>query len=189
MAILDNLARNKSLKQYTKRVTNGNDLYQDLFHHCILKLYDLGEQRVVELNNEGNISGYLAFVMHREWYDKAGSFNKLHRRGDVEYRDVAVFHDTTEAHTSSKQDIDTCLEYFDSVTPERIQVAVAMKRMYEEDKEKKHFHYRTALLELYIELGGIRKVSRATGIHRHTIAKDLKNIIPQINNREGTDSK
>lgn len=188
MAILDTLARNKSLQQSAKRITNGNDLWHDLFQHSILKLYDLGEERVIGLNEEGNISGYMAVIMHRDWHDKSSKFNKLHRpEWESLTTDLIYSDDDGNPVTASGADVEICKEYFDTVTPDRIIVARAMEKMKTEDNDGKHFHYRTALLEHYIELGGISQVSRFTGIDRVTVRKDLNSIYEQIKkNGEGT---
>ncbi len=191
MAILDTLARDTSLKQSARRLTNSNDLWQDLFHHSILKLYDLGEDRVVGLYTEGNIAGYMAVIMHREWHDKSSKFNKTYRpQGEVSIGELTTTDEYGEPMTIGRGDIDLCREYFGEdciVSPERVILARSMQSMKQEDNNRKDYHYRTALLELYIREGGISQVSRATKIDRVTVRKDLKEAINQIKkNGEGT---
>lgn len=196
MAIIDSLARSKSLQASAKAITKHTGLWCDLFHHTILKIYDLGEERVIGIHAEGRIEGYLSIAMHREWHDTSSSFYKLYRREVIEYVDSeTAITDDGIPYTPTKQDLELCKTYFGRdennntwrITPERIVLARAMDQMSKEDSIGKNFHYRTAILELYIAHGGIRGTERATKISRKTLVKDIRNIKARIN-KNGEDT-
>lgn len=184
MAILSQLAENKQLKASARSITKGDSLHDDLFQHALLKIYDLGEDRVVEIARDGSIEGYMNVIMHRNWTDNSSTFNRLHRPPIALPED----HSPTESRPITKKEIAICLEYFDGVSPERVVVAMQLEKLTRKNKRRKRFDLPSVLVKWYIENGGVvSTLSHKIGIEERALRYQFKIIFDQI--REGITNK
>ena len=182
MAILSQLAENKQLQHSAKSITKGDSLHFDLFQHSLLKIYDLGEERVLQIES---IEGYMNIVMWRQWTDITSDFNRTHRPQN-KYE-----HFQPEDQTStfaSKEDQELCLTFFETVTPEHIKVSKELQRQAEEYKQNKRFNLTEALVKFYILCNGnVAEISRKMGIPRHALYYQFEQTFKTI--RENTSDK
>jgi DNA-directed RNA polymerase specialized sigma24 family protein len=179
--MLENLFKDASLIGMARKITGGDEIYKDLLQETFLILNSLPKEKIEKLNEEGQLANYAVVVMFREYKNPYNNFNKVHKHLERDAWSPPSNNDSS----LKLRDLDriVCLEYFNSVTPERVKIARELERMRVEDISKNKYPYRSELVKVYLKYGSARNVQREVNINYSTVAKDVKKIIEEIKKR------
>jgi len=149
------------LLQISKRITKGHQLHQDLLHEIIIQLYNKKE---INLNDyeDDTIRYWITSIMRINWYSKTSPFFYKMRKETLTY-----------------QPLNDIFEYQDNeqLVWEKEILLQSLEISYSElDFWKK------GMIELYLVLGSVNKVSKYTGIPKSSIIKYVKQSKEQLRN-------
>ena len=146
------------LLQITKRITKGHELSQDLLHEVILQLYSKKE---ISLHNydDDTIRYYITSVLRINWMSTTSPFYYKIRKESSRY-----------------QPLTDVFEYEDEqVEWEKEILLQSLEISYSELD-----FWRKGMIELYLVLGSVNKVSKHTGIPKSSIIKYVKESREQL---------
>lgn len=135
-----------------KKITKNHDLSQDLLHEVILQLYDKDR---IELKSydDNSIKYYIVAIMRINWHSTTSPFYYKVRREIQKYSDI------TEILTMSDEQEDFEKQLiFDILEQEWCELN----------------WFNKSLLELYLTLGSMKKVSKKTRIPISSISDYIK---------------
>lgn len=166
MSILDELSKDKNIKEACKRIgyPNHEDLYQELF----IILCELPEDKLTEIYT----NGYLHYWIVRTLTNMVSPYGKFYKKYKVTY-------DDTEANQKLADTEDEGCEQELERERERAEVESLLTK-YEKSGRDGFGWYKVTLLKAYAEVGSYRKLSKLTGIHFITIANDIKNFRAEL---------
>jgi hypothetical protein len=142
----------------SKKITKGNELHQELLHEVIVQLY---EKKVINLKeyDDDSIRYYITAVLRINWYSKTSPFYYRIRKERATYTELTFdMSYTTEQESFEKQELYDILE----------------KEFTELD------WFRKSLMEMYLTLGSLKKVSQKTTIPLSSISRYIKESKEQI---------
>lgn len=143
-----------------KKITNNNDLSQDLLHEVILQLYNK-ETIILNEYNDNQIKYYIVSILRINWHSNTSPFYYKVRREFKKYSDLTeVLSMPDDQENFEKQII------FDILEQEWCELD----------------WFRKALFEMYMTLGSMKKVSKKTTIPISSISNYLKESRIQIKN-------
>jgi len=170
---------NKKIEQYitdnyyqllriARRITKGHELSQDLLHEIILQLYN---RKDITLNqfDDDTLRYYLTSIMRLNWNSKTSPFFYKMRKESLTY-----------------QPLNDIFEYEDEQMAWEKEVLLQSLEVSYSELD----FWRKAMVELYLVLGSVNKVSKFTGIPKSSIIKYVKqskeelkqNTINRLNN-------
>jgi hypothetical protein len=142
----------------SKKITKGNELHQELLHEVIVQLY---EKKVINLKeyDDDSIRYYITAVLRINWYSKTSPFYYKIRKEPSTYTELTFdMSYTTEQESFEKQELFDILE----------------REFTELD------WFRKSLMEMYLTLGSLKKVSQKTTIPLSSISRYIKESKEQI---------
>ena len=142
----------------SKKITKGNELHQELLHEVIVQLY---EKKVINLKeyDDDSIRYYITAVLRINWYSRTSPFYYRIRKERATYTELTFdMSYTTEQESFEKQELYDILE----------------KEFTELD------WFRKSLMEMYLTLGSLKKVSQKTTIPLSSISRYIKESKEQI---------
>jgi hypothetical protein len=142
----------------SKKITKGNELHQELLHEVIVQLY---EKKVINLKqyDDDSIRYYITAVLRINWYSKTSPFYYKIRKERATYTELTFdMSYTTEQESFEKQELFDILE----------------REFTELD------WFRKSLMEMYLTLGSLKKVSQKTTIPLSSISRYIKESKEQI---------
>jgi hypothetical protein len=146
------------LLNISKKITKGNELHQELLHEVIVQLY---EKKVINLKeyDDDSIRYYITAVLRINWYSRTSPFYYRIRKERATYTELTFdMSYETEQESFEKQELYDILE----------------KEFTELD------WFRKSLMEMYLTLGSLKKVSQKTTIPLSSISRYIKESKEQI---------
>jgi len=144
----------------SKKITKGHELHQELLHEVFIQLYD---KKVINLReyDDDNIRYYITAVLRINWYSKTSPFYYRIRKEAASYTEL-----TFDMAYESEQEAFEKQELYD----------ILEKEFTELD------WFRKSLMEMYLTLGSLKKVSQKTTIPLTSISRYIKESKEQIKN-------
>jgi DNA-directed RNA polymerase specialized sigma24 family protein len=139
----------------------------DLIQEVLLALLEKPAAKILEMHAAGYFKWYVVRMACNMYSSKHSGFHKVYRHFDLiesdvenyEALDVEYCNDTDRAE---QQRIDRC------------------NQAYQKLSTGKDYPYEQKLLDLYLKVGNVSKISRETGIPYRTLLHQLKAIIQRI---------
>jgi hypothetical protein len=146
--------------QITKRITKGHELSQDLLHEVILQLYNKKE---IILNNydDDTIRYYITSVLRINWNSSTSPFYYKMRKESSKYEPLTDIFEYEDEQLIWEKEI----------------LLQSLEISYSELD-----FWRKGMIELYLVLGSVNKVSKHTGIPKSSIIKYVKESREQLKN-------
>lgn len=146
------------LLQITKRITKGHELSQDLFHEVILQLYSKKE---INLHNydDDTIRYYITSVLRINWMSTTSPFYYKIRKESSRYQPLTDIFEYEDEQMNWEKEI----------------LLQSLEISYSELD-----FWRKGMIELYLVLGSVNKVSKHTGIPKSSIIKYVKESREQL---------
>lgn len=183
--IITELIKSEEVRHFARKLSGFHELWEDLLHHSILKLIEQGEEKIRNIYNEGKIRHYLLVTMYHEWQDPKKSFAKLykHKSHHIPITDIEIPDEGGAFCRPSEKDVGDCKRYFKRVSPELILISRELERLKKHDQNNRDskFHYRTAIMEMYLKHGSYNKTAEATDISRAYIIRIVKETKKALN--------
>jgi hypothetical protein len=144
----------------SKKITKGHELHQELLHEVFIQLYD---KKVINLReyDDDNIRYYITAVLRINWYSRTSPFYYRIRKEAASYTEL-----TFDMAYESEQEAFEKQELYD----------ILEKEFTELD------WFRKSLMEMYLTLGSLKKVSQKTTIPLTSISRYIKESKEQIKN-------
>lgn len=137
------------LKSIAQKITKDQDLAHDLLHECIIQLYDRKEI-ILKSYDDNSIKYYITAIMRTNFYSKTSPFYYRIRKERILYVDISeCFNMEAEQEDFEKTNIFDILEI--SYT--------------ELD------WFQKSLMDLYLMMGSMKKVSQNTSIPLTSISR------------------
>jgi len=148
------------LLNISKKITKGHELHQELLHEVFIQLYD---KKVINLReyDDDSIRYYITAVLRINWYSKTSPFFYKIRKEAASYTEL-----TFDMAYESEQEAFEKQEFYD----------ILEKEFTELD------WFRKSLMEMYLTLGSLKKVSQKTTIPLTSISRYIKESKEQIKN-------
>lgn len=146
------------LLQITKRITKGHELSQDLLHEVILQLYNKKE---INLHNhdDDTIRYYITSVLRINWNSTTSPFYYRIRKESSKYQPI----------TDIFEYEDEQIEWEKEILLQSLEISYSELDF-----------WRKGMIELYLVLGSVNKVSKHTGIPKSSIIKYVKESREQL---------
>lgn len=152
----------KELQTISKRITQGDQLSDELLQEVILQIYEKGNLILKEYDDD-SIKYYIIAVMKLNWNSKTSPFYYKIRKEPKNYTDLHpsyVNYETTE----QEDDYQSHEELLTIVEQEFTELTWFSKR----------------LMELYLTLGSLKKVSTQTQIPIASVGRYIREIKTEI---------
>jgi len=161
------------LLKIARTITKHHDLTQDLLHEVIIQLY---QKQYIDLDSydDDSIRYYIVSILRINWISKTSPFYYKVRREFMKY----------DAFISDSKTESICEISEDQMFFEKQKLFDILESEY---SELSWFH--KSLMDLYLTLGSVNKVSKYTSIPKSTIIKYIKeskdkvksNVINRLN--------
>lgn len=147
------------LLSIAKRITKNNQLSNDLLHEVLLQLYDK-DDIILKSYDDNSIKYYITAIMRINYYSKTSPF----------------FYKIRRERVLMNVDINECfnMEY----EQENFEVQNIFDILEESFSELNWFH--KSLMEMYLTLGSMKKVSAKTNIPITSISRYIKEAKRQV---------
>jgi DNA-directed RNA polymerase specialized sigma24 family protein len=152
----------EELKQISRRITQGDQLSEELLQEVILQIYEKGDLVLREYDDD-NIKYYIIAVMKLNWNSKTSPFYYKIRKEPKNYTELHP--SFVNYRTTEEQDE---FELYEEL----------VKAVEEEFTELTWFSKR--LMELYLTLGSLKKVSVQTTIPIASVGRYIREIKHEI---------
>jgi len=140
------------LLNIAKKITKNHELHQELLHEVIMQLYDKDEIKLKAYDDD-QIKYYIVSILRTNWYSTTSPFYYRIRKERANYVDInECLHMEVEQEVFEKEEILCILE--------------------QEYCELNWFH--KSLMDLYMTLGSLSKVSKKTGIPLTSVSTYIK---------------
>jgi DNA-directed RNA polymerase specialized sigma24 family protein len=148
------------LLKISKTITKNHDLHQDLLHEVILQLYDK-DDIILKEYSENQIRYFIVAIMRINWFSKTSPFYYRVRREMQKYVDITeILQVEDDQQNFEKEMIFNILETSFC--------------------ELSWFH--KSMIQMYLVLGSLKKVSNQTDIPLTSVARYVKEAKEQIKN-------
>lgn len=146
------------LLSISKKITKNHQLSNDLLHEVLLQLYDK-ENIVLRSYDDNSIKYYITAIMRINFYSKTSPFYYRIRKESLKYSDISEY---------------TNLGY----EQENFEIQNIFDILEESFSELNWFH--KSLMEMYLTLGSMKKVSLKTNIPITSISRYIKEAKLQV---------
>jgi len=153
--ILEFIYKSKIILNSAKKITNGNDLYEDLISELIIIISGTNEGIIKGLYERGELELYCYKIMYNQYTNPRNEFYKKYR----------TFETQVEGEENIESNIDE--QYSD--------VVKLMKTMYRNGQQAE-----IRLLQLKVKFKTYRAVGKELGLAYKTVEYVVKNITEQI---------
>jgi hypothetical protein len=146
------------LLSISKKITKGHELHQELLHEVIVQLY---EKKVINLKeyDDDSIRYYITAVLRINWHSKTSPFYYKIRKEPASYTELSF-----DMAYESEQEAYEKQELFDILEKSYCELSWFSK----------------SLMEMYLTLGSLKKVSQKTTIPLSSISRYIKESKEQI---------
>ena len=149
-------------------VKNSHEYYTtDLLHECILTLYELDEQKIIDAHNKNYLSFLFYKIVTNSYISYTSPFAKKYRH----------FNQTTDDFKKIQADIEIENDNYEELFERFIQHLETDIETFDE--------YERELFKLYVQFRDFRKISNLVGIKygavRHSILQTIKKLKEKYN--------
>lgn len=153
------------LKSISKKITKDEDLAHDLLHECLIQLFDK-EQIILKSYDDNSIRYYITSIMRTNYFSKTSPFYYRIRKERIMYVNIEQCYDIDD----------------DQKEFEKQQIFDILEISYSELN-----WWQKSIMDLYLTLGSMKKVSDTTNIPITSISRYIneakKNIKDDINKK------
>jgi hydroxymethylpyrimidine pyrophosphatase-like HAD family hydrolase len=150
------------LLQISNRITKGHELHQDLLHEVILQLYNKKEI-ILDNYEDDTLRYYITSIMRINWHSKTSPFYYKIRKEPLTYQPITDIFEYDGDEEQRKWEKEVLLQ--------------SLEISYSELD-----FWRKSMLQLYLVLGSVNKVSKFTGIPKSSIIKYVKQSKEELKN-------
>lgn len=182
--IIQQIVSDSKYMQACQAISKGSELSGDLYQELILVMCQMGEEQIVKLHKENELTQYMIGTISMLWLKARSSFNKKYRPKDGTYRigncdDPAStdqmlngwrirynsfgFFSPADINPGYNQALDDAIEGVNEI----------LEKM---EGEGRHNWYAAKVYKAYIKEGSIRKLAGKTRIPKNNIWQCVKEV-------------
>jgi hypothetical protein len=177
---ITSIANSKSLKAMAYKFV-GMSNFEDLFQEMLLRLLNMPEERIIELQENKQLERYAYGIMTNEAFNPNNKFRKLYEI-DIVKVEVTVqnlTNDSQEGIVTTSKEITSAIKKYGFVNDQVIKFERTCDKVLTNTKKDLKQYESVLAANAYLELGNYRKVSVHTGVNKmtiHRMVKDFKEI-------------
>jgi DNA-directed RNA polymerase specialized sigma24 family protein len=177
---ISSIANSKSLKSMAYKFV-GSSNYEDLFQEMLLRLLNMPEERIIELQENKQLERYAYGIMTNEAFNPNNKFRKLYEIDivKIEVTTQKIVDENQEGITATFKEIKVAEEKYGFVNDQVIKFERTCDKVLTNVKKDLKQYEAVLAANAYLELGNYRRVSVHTGVNKmtiHRMVKDFKEI-------------
>lgn len=177
---ISSIANSKSLKSMAYKFV-GSSNYEDLFQEMLLRLLNMPEERIIELQENKQLERYAYGIMTNEAFNPNNKFRKLYEVDivKIEVTTQKIVDEQQEGITATFKEIKVAEEKYGFVNDQVIKFERTCDKVLTNVKKDLKQYEAVLAANAYLELGNYRRVSVHTGVNKmtiHRMVKDFKEI-------------
>lgn len=177
---ISSIANSKSLKSMAYKFV-GSSNYEDLFQEMLLRLLNMPEERIIELQENKQLERYAYGIMTNEAFNPNNKFRKLYEIDivKIEVTTQKIVDENQEGITATFKEIKVAEEKYGFVNDQVIKFERTCDKVLTNVKKDLKQYEAVLAANAYLELGNYRRVSVHTGVNKmtiHRMVRDFKEI-------------
>lgn len=177
---ITSIANSKSLKAMAYKFV-GSSNYEDLFQDMLLRLLNMPEERIIELQENKQLERYAYGIMTNEAFNPNNKFRKLYEIDivKIEVTTQKIVEENQEGITATLKEIQVAEEKYGFVNDQVIKFERTCDKVLTNVKKDLKQYEAVLAANAYLELGNYRRVSVHTGVNKmtiHRMVRDFKEI-------------
>lgn len=177
---ITSIANSKSLKAMAYKFV-GSSNYEDLFQDMLLRLLNMPEERIIELQENKQLERYAYGIMTNEAFNPNNKFRKLYEIDivKIEVTTQKIVEEHQEGITATLKEIQVAEEKYGFVNDQVIKFERTCDKVLTNVKKDLKQYEAVLAANAYLELGNYRRVSVHTGVNKmtiHRMVRDFKEI-------------
>jgi len=177
---ISSIAKSKSLKSMAYKFV-GSSNYEDLFQEMLLRLLNMPEERIIELQENKQLERYAYGIMTNEAFNPNNKFRKLYEIDivKIEVTTQKIVDEQQEGIKATLKEIQVAEEKYGFVNDQVIKFERTCDKVLTNAKKDLKQYEAVLAANAYLELGNYRRVSVHTGVNKmtiHRMVKDFKEI-------------
>jgi hypothetical protein len=177
---ITSIANSKSLKSMAYKFV-GSSNYEDLFQEMLLRLLNMPEERIIELQENKQLERYAYGIMTNEAFNPNNKFRKLYEIDivKIEVTTQKIVDEHQEGIKATLKEIQVAEEKYGFVNDQVIKFERTCDKVLTNAKKDLKQYEAVLAANAYLELGNYRRVSVHTGVNKmtiHRMVRDFKEI-------------
>ena len=177
---ITSIANSKSLKSMAYKFV-GSSNYEDLFQEMLLRLLNMPEERIIELQENKQLERYAYGIMTNEAFNPNNKFRKLYEVDivKIEVTTQKIVDEQQEGIKATLKEIQVAEEKYGFVNDQVIKFERTCDKVLTNVKKDLKQYEAVLAANAYLELGNYRRVSVHTGVNKmtiHRMVRDFKEI-------------
>jgi DNA-directed RNA polymerase specialized sigma24 family protein len=177
---ISSIAKSKSLKSMAYKFV-GSSNYEDLFQEMLLRLLNMPEERIIELQENKQLERYAYGIMTNEAFNPNNKFRKLYEIDivKIEVTTQKIVDEQQEGIKATLKEIQVAEEKYGFVNDQVIKFERTCDKVLTNVKKDLKQYEAVLAANAYLELGNYRRVSVHTGVNKmtiHRMVRDFKEI-------------
>ena len=177
---ISSIANSKSLKSMAYKFV-GSSNYEDLFQEMLLRLLNMPEERIIELQENKQLERYAYGIMTNEAFNPNNKFRKLYEVDivKIEVTTQKIVDEHQEGIKATLKEIKVAEEKYGFVNDQVIKFERTCDKVLTNVKKDLKQYEAVLAANAYLELGNYRRVSVHTGVNKmtiHRMVRDFKEI-------------
>ena len=177
---ITSIAKSKSLKSMAYKFV-GSSNYEDLFQEMLLRLLNMPEERIIELQENKQLERYAYGIMTNEAFNPNNKFRKLYEIDivKIEVTTQKIVDEQQEGIKATLKEIQVAEEKYGFVNDQVIKFERTCDKVLTNVKKDLKQYEAVLAANAYLELGNYRRVSVHTGVNKmtiHRMVRDFKEI-------------
>lgn len=177
---ISSIANSKSLKSMAYKFV-GSSNYEDLFQEMLLRLLNMPEERIIELQENKQLERYAYGIMTNEAFNPNNKFRKLYEIDivKIEVTTQKIVDEQQEGIKATLKEIQVAEEKYGFVNDQVIKFERTCDKVLTNVKKDLKQYEAVLAANAYLELGNYRRVSVHTGVNKmtiHRMVRDFKEI-------------
>ena len=177
---ITSIANSKSLKAMAYKFV-GSSNYEDLFQDMLLRLLNMPDERIIELQENKQLERYAYGIMTNEAFNPNNKFRKLYEIDivKIEVTTQKIVEEHQEGITATLKEIQVAEEKYGFVNDQVIKFERTCDKVLTNVKKDLKQYEAVLAANAYLELGNYRRVSVHTGVNKmtiHRMVRDFKEI-------------
>jgi len=158
--IITSISKNEKLKSYARKTTNGNALWEDIISEMIIYLYEIPEERLIQIYRTEGLQSYCYKIINLSWNSPRSNFyiKYLSEEPRTDSETFEYDHEIDVLYNKCKAEVDQLIH----------------------DVSSSGMPTKAIIFDLYLQYGSIRKVARELKIPTMTIFNIINGIKEQI---------
>lgn len=154
MPLIEQLYKDKKIDDACKKITKGNDLWQDLKNELFIILCEYNQNTLIEINNKKQIMYFIVRILLNLYNSKTSTFYKKYKHINDEVIDLKNIRHI-EDETSYSEELDN------------IELAFEIADL---------SWYERGIANLYIQEKSFRKLSKKLDIPTRSLCETMKDV-------------